>query len=50
MNIPFCTKRRYEAPCIENLELFPGEVVLGGASNYTERPIDWDEYWGDGND
>ena len=46
----FSTKGRYEAPCIENLELLLQEVVLGGASNYTEKPVDWDEYWGDGND
>ena len=40
----------YFSPCIECIDAVIQEDVLGGASNYTEKPMDWDEYWGDGND
>ena len=40
-------KRDYVTPCSEVAGLLPNEDVLAGASNYTEKPIDWDEYWGD---
>lgn len=44
-------KRGYVSPQSEVEKLLPNEDVLAGASNYTEKPINWDEYWGgDGND
>ena len=42
-------KRGYESPWAEVEMLLPSEDVLAGASNYTETDIDWDEYWGEGN-
>lgn len=49
MNNPIFEKGRYAAPTIEDIEILVREDILAGASNYTETEIDWDEYWGDGN-
>ena len=49
MNNPIFERGRYVAPVIEDIEFLVREDILAGASNYQEKPIDWDEYWGDGN-
>lgn len=50
MNIIPLRIGRYEAPWADEISLSPKETILGGASGYTGVDIDWDEYWGDGDD